>query len=77
MSIAQDPIGDQALALPVDLRIALVEKLLDSLNASTQPDIDAAWAEEAERRIDQVDRGEVETISGDEVLRKVREGLAR
>ena len=41
-----------------------------SLNLPTQPDIDKAWAEEAERRVDQIDRGDVALIPGEKVFAK-------
>ena len=45
---------DEALSLPAEARMTLVEKLLTSLNLSTQPEIDRLWAEEAEKRIAQI-----------------------
>ncbi len=62
---------DEVLSLPADARISLVEKLLASLNLPTQPEIDRVWAEEAERRVAQIDRGEVELIPGEEVFAKL------
>ena len=44
------------------------EKLLISLNLPTQPEIDHLWAEEAERRISQIDKGEVRLVPGEKVL---------
>lgn len=38
-------------------------------------EIERVWAEEAERRVDQLRRGEVEAIPGDEALRRVRAKL--
>ncbi|MBU4121773.1 MAG: addiction module protein [Proteobacteria bacterium] len=34
----------------------------------THAEIDRLWAEEAERRVSQIDRGDVELILGDEVF---------
>ncbi|MBD3251637.1 addiction module antitoxin RelB, partial [Candidatus Uhrbacteria bacterium] len=56
-----------ALSLPVDRRVGLVEILLKSLNVPTKSDIDAAWAAEAERRVKQIEEGDVKTISGEDV----------
>jgi hypothetical protein len=52
--------------------MSLVEKLLASLNLPTHAEIDRLWAEEAERWVSQIDRGDVELISGDEVFAKIR-----
>jgi hypothetical protein len=50
---------DEAISLPADARITLVEKLLSSLNLPTQSETDRLWAEEAEQRIAQIDKREV------------------
>ena len=63
--------------MPADARMSLVEKLLASLNLPTHAEIDRLWAEEAERRVSQIDRGDVELISGDEVFAKIRRKYQR
>ena len=72
MAKAQDRVLDEVLALPVEARLALVEKLLLSLNVPTQPEIDELWAKEAERRVSQIDRGEVELVPGEGVFSRIR-----
>jgi len=52
--------------------VSLVEKLLTSLNLPIQAEIDQLWTEEAERRVSQIERGDVELIPGDEVFAKIR-----
>jgi len=61
-----------ALALPLGLRAALADRLLESLNGEDQKRIDALWAEEAERRIREIDEGTVETIDGELVMQELR-----
>ncbi len=73
MSTVSDKVMDEVLSLPADARMSLVEKLLASLNLPTQPEIDRVWVEEAERRVAQIDRGEVELIPGEEVFAKLRQ----
>lgn len=63
---------DEALALPADARLGLVEMLLSSLNLPIQNEIDRLWANEAERRIAAIDHGEVELIPGELVFEKIR-----
>jgi len=63
---------EEALSLPSDERADLVEKLLASLNLPLQADIDRRWAEEAERRVEQLERGEVEPITGGAVFAQIR-----
>ncbi len=68
---------EEALSLPSDERVSLVEKLLTSLNLPIQAEIDRLWVEEAERRVSQIERGDVELISGDEVFAKIRRKYRR
>jgi putative addiction module component (TIGR02574 family) len=75
MSTLSKKITEEALSLPVDLRLRLVDVLINSLNAPTRPEIDDLWAQEAENRIDQVDRGEIETLSGEAVFERIRKRL--
>ena len=72
MAVVADKVFNEALSLPSDARMSLVKKLLASLNLPTHAEIDRLWAEEAERRVSQIDRGDVELISGDEVFAKIR-----
>ncbi len=73
MATVSDKVMDEVLSLPADARISLVEKLLASLNLPTRSEIDREWAEEAERRVAQIDRGEVELVPGEEVFAKLRQ----
>jgi putative addiction module component (TIGR02574 family) len=68
MPTAADRVVEDALELPADARIGLVDRILASLNLPTRPDIDTMWSEEAERRVAEIDRGEVEMIPGEEVF---------
>ena len=60
---------DKAMHLPVLDRAAVAEKLLSSLD-TPDPAIDALWAKEAEARIDAYERGEMETVSVEDVFGK-------
>jgi putative addiction module component (TIGR02574 family) len=71
MNQPMEALFQAALALPPDQRAALAEQLLDSLAAKDQAAIDAAWVEEAERRLQALDQGKVKTIPGEEVLRSL------
>ncbi len=72
MTTANEEILERALSLPVDARVELVEKLLGSLNVPTQKDIDYLWKQEAERRVSQIESGEVELVPGEEVFERIR-----
>lgn len=63
-------------SLPVDIKVILLEKLLDSMQPS-QEEIDDLWSSEAERRVREIEAGEVKTIPGDEVFDEIRERFPR
>jgi putative addiction module component (TIGR02574 family) len=67
-----EEIKNAALALPPDARATLAEDLLDSLTADEQRRIDSMWAEEAERRDEEIENGIVTAIPGEEVLNRLR-----
>jgi len=52
-------------------RATLAGLLIESLEPATEAGIDAAWAAEIERRIRQLDSGEVKAIAWDEVRAKL------
>ncbi len=72
MEAARDRVIEEALSLPADVRLSLVEKLLTSLNLPIDAEIDRLWAEEAERRVSQIEADEVEMVPGGEVFSKIR-----
>lgn len=65
---------DEAISLPIEIRMQLVEKLLLSLNP-TQKEIDKLWAKEAERRIEEIKSCKVKTIPGEKVFKRIRDRL--
>lgn len=72
MGIATDKLLEEALLLPADERASLVEKLLQSLNLPNEAEVDRLWIEEAERRVSQIEAGEVEVIPGEQVFAMIR-----
>lgn len=75
MSIPVEKIAEVALALPSDARALLADRLVESLDPLTDPDVRDAWVEEALRRLDEVRSGKVTTIPADKVLARVRKLL--
>ena len=68
---------EEVLSLPADVRLGMVEAILRSLNLPTRREIDQAWAEEAERRVAQVESGDVQLIDGEEVIAEARRKYGR
>ncbi|MCP3964242.1 MAG: addiction module protein [bacterium] len=77
MNALAERLAEDALTLPDDDRAALVDVLLRSLKSPAAEEIDRLWAEEAERRVKEIEDGTVELLDGREVLREVRERLRR
>jgi hypothetical protein len=77
MPVVVKKVFDEALSLPAEARVSLVENLLTSLNLPTQPEIDRLWAEEAEQRIAQIDKGEIKLVSGKRVFSNIRKKYRR
>jgi len=76
MLTVADRVVNEVLELPAEVRVSLVNRILTSLNLPTQPEIDRQWAEEAEHRVGQLDRGEVELIPGQVVFERIRRKYA-
>ena len=72
MPTTNDRVIDEALSLPSNVRLSLVEKLLTSLNLPIDEEINRLWAEEAERRVSQIEEGKAKLVPGEEVLAKIR-----
>lgn len=61
-----------ALALPDSDRAEIAASLIRSLDTETDEDADAAWAAEIQRRIGEIDKGEVKLIPWDDVMEEMR-----
>src|SRR5262249_17584443 len=72
-----DDIIKDALSLPPGERAMLADHLLESLDWEKQKEIDAIWAEEAERRSKEIDDGVVTPIPGEEVMSRLRDRYKR
>jgi len=77
MSTRADTILGTALALPADERAWLAAELIASLEEGEDIGVEAAWAEEIEKRIAEVDSGEAETASWEEARARIRATLAK
>ncbi len=72
----KDQIESEAMHLPQDQRAELARKLLLSLEEDSEQDIQDDWVLEAMKRVEQLDRGDVEPVSADVVKEKAK-GLLR
>jgi len=60
---------DAALRLPEDARADLATRLLESLEPAEEGDVEAAWAEEIKRRVDDLESGRETAIPLEEAWR--------
>ena len=77
MATNVERIAEQAMKLPGESRARLEDLLVESLDADELGRIDQLWVAEAKRRRDEVRNGTVDTISSDEVRRRVRNAIRR
>lgn len=63
---------DKALALSIDERGLLIDRLVESLDdVPADAGVEAAWTEEIKRRVDEIRSGKVKMIPGEQVLREM------
>ena len=67
---------EDALALPEQERVALIDALADSI-VGEDDDLSPEWKAQIARRIEAVERGESRLIPGDEVDARIRQTLGR
>jgi putative addiction module component (TIGR02574 family) len=76
MSDALKELEKKAKSLTADERAQLAEFLLESIHEPPVAEIEAAWDREIEERAAAYDRGELQTISAEDVFAEARR-LAR
>jgi putative addiction module component (TIGR02574 family) len=73
MSLTYDQIAAEAMQLSAEERADLADKLWISVD--TREAVAASWDAEIERRVAQIDSGEVETIPFEQVMAGLRAKL--
>jgi putative addiction module component (TIGR02574 family) len=72
MSTTFEDIKEKAAQLSELERAELALALIESLDGSPDVDVEEAWRIEIERRLAQIEQGEVQLIPGDEVLERMQ-----
>jgi putative addiction module component (TIGR02574 family) len=62
-------------ALSEEERAALLRKLIDDLDAPGEPEVEAAWLQESERRLNEIEDGTAKTFPADDVIKEARSRL--
>jgi len=76
MSNTFEELKKQAAQLSDSERAELALSLIESLDGLANADVEEAWRVELERRVRQIESGEVQLIPGDEVFARVRRRLS-
>jgi uncharacterized metal-binding protein len=71
--LSLDKITQEALSLPNNLRVELVEKLIESLEIDVDESLQKTWLNIAKKRRNDLRNGEVIPIAGDVALAQIRE----
>ena len=69
MNTTAQALYDNALSLPDSERAELAARLIESLDAEVDEDVNAAWDDEIKRRIQELDSGVVTTVPWPEARR--------
>ena len=76
MTTATMDLMEKVKLLPIDMKIELVDKILESLTPN-QKEIDELWKVEVERRIDDLESGKAKTVPGEQVFANIRERFGK
>jgi putative addiction module component (TIGR02574 family) len=77
MTKAAEAVLAEALRLDVDARAELAAEILASLDGPADPDAEAAWATEIQRRVAAIESGTARLESWDEVKRRIERDILR
>jgi putative addiction module component (TIGR02574 family) len=75
MSKTLAELKEKASRLSETERADLALSLIESLDGPVDSDVEEAWRLEIERRVGQIERGEVQLIPGEEVFARLRRRL--
>lgn len=62
---------EKVLNMPQEQRAFIAERLIESLDMTSDVDIEAAWQKEIHARIAQADRGEAEFLSWEDAKKRL------
>lgn len=77
MPLTLEQLTAEAMLLPVESRVLLADRLVESLDSAEPDEIQRLWTTEAMRRRDEVRSGRVQSIPGEQVLDEVRRLVGR
>lgn len=72
MPITLEQIVEETRHLPADVVAELVDRILLERHGGIEPEIEAAWKSEIDRRIEEIKTGSVQGIPLDQSLARIR-----
>ena len=72
MPMKLEQIVEETRHLPSDVVAELIDRILLERHGGIEPEIEAAWKSEIDRRIEEIETGKVEGIPIDESLARIR-----
>jgi hypothetical protein len=77
MPFTLEQLTAESMQLPIESRILLADRLVESLDSTELDDIQRLWTAEAIRRRDEIRSGHLQSIPGKQVLDEVRRLVKR
>jgi len=77
MPMTLEQIVKETRQLPRAQLAELVDLLTLELHEEIDPDLESAWADEAERRLAEIRSGQVKPLPGEQVMAELRQRIAR
>jgi len=71
MATKADELMSMVESLPIEIKTKLIEKILNSLHPA-QKEIDELWAQEVEKRLNDIRTGKVKPVPADEVFGEIQ-----
>ena len=65
----------EVLELPPRSRVRLAEKIMESIDDYATPELEAAWDDEIERRVKDIQSGAEKGIPAEDVMKEARRAL--
>jgi putative addiction module component (TIGR02574 family) len=77
MSTDLDQLTADAMKLSLRDRVQLAQRLVSTIDDEIDPDTEALWFAEAERRLEELRSGRIEGINSEDAFSTAREALKR
>ena len=72
MSMTVDQIYQEAIRLPDESKVSLAERLIEYVESHIDGNLEQIHLDTAKRRRDEIRRGQIQPIDGEEALARVR-----